>query len=124
MAYFLRMVLLLFGHGMGSGVFFLTSHSQKNMHVQSIYIEGSIALKIHKRAQRNGINYGVFGTIKIKSKRYFGEVAEWSIAPVLKTGIVSLLSRVRIPLSPFFCSMKRSLFFFFSLKMKKTEQFE
>lgn len=33
----------------------------------------------------------------------FGEMAEWLIAPVLKTGIVlnKELSRVRIPLSPF-----------------------
>lgn len=40
----------------------------------------------------------------IKPKLSFGEMAEWLIAPVLKTGIVSNkeLSRVRIPLSPFF----------------------
>lgn len=40
----------------------------------------------------------------IKSKLSFGEMAEWLIAPVLKTGIVlnKELSRVRIPLSPFF----------------------
>lgn len=30
-----------------------------------------------------------------------GEMAEWLMALVLKTGIVQKLSRVRIPLSPF-----------------------
>ena len=49
-------------------------------------------------------SYGhiLFGVIKYKVS--FGEMAEWLIAPVLKTGIVlnKELSRVRIPLSPFF----------------------
>lgn len=36
-------------------------------------------------------------------------MAEWLIAPVLKTGIVlnKRLSGVRIPLSPLFCSLNR-----------------
>ena len=39
----------------------------------------------------------------IQQKLSLGEMAEWLIAPVLKTGIVlnKELSRVRIPLSPF-----------------------
>ena len=43
-------------------------------------------------------------------------MAEWLIAPVLKTGIVrnKELSRVRIPLSPFFL-LTRSLSFFYIL---------
>lgn len=38
-------------------------------------------------------------------------MAEWLIAPVLKTGIVlnKELSRVRIPLSPFSCLLNLSL---------------
>lgn len=51
------------------------------------------------------ISYGNIGFIRIKYKHrlVLGEMAEWLIAPVLKTGIVlSELSRVRIPLSPFF----------------------
>lgn len=42
-------------------------------------------------------------------------MAEWLIAPVLKTGIVlcSELSRVRIPLSPFTRSIELFPYFFF-----------
>lgn len=59
-----------------------------------------------------------FGRIRIKYKLTFvGEMAEWLIAPVLKTGIVlcSELSRVRIPLSPFTRSYRIVSLFFFVL---------
>lgn len=51
----------------------------------------------------------------IKYKFYFGEMAEWLIAPVLKTGIVrnKELSRVRIPLSPLYSVNKFVAFLYF-----------
>ena len=51
------------------------------------------------------ISYGQVLFVVIKYRLPIGEMAEWLIAPVLKTGIVfnKELSRVRIPLSPFVC---------------------
>ena len=88
--------------------------NQKKMHfISFIFISfiSTIKEKMNKAKKmdlstNNGgtQSYGhiLFGVIKYKLS--FGEMAEWLIAPVLKTGIVlnKELSRVRIPLSPFF----------------------
>jgi hypothetical protein len=43
---------------------------------------------------------GARGGDEIQEKQALGRVAEWSIAPVLKTGNVARRSRVRIPPLP------------------------
>jgi hypothetical protein len=52
-------------------------------------------------------------------------MAEWLMAPVLKTGIVRKLSRVRIPLSPvFFFFFQKSHLLVWSSKKKRIAQLE
>lgn len=103
----------LFGHGVGGNFFYFTNRHVGSCIYLSIYTDRSDRSTYrftpwYISTNSNGINsYGydhvLFGRIKIKYKLSFGEMAEWLIAPVLKTGIVlnKELSRVRIPLSPF-----------------------
>lgn len=80
-------------------IYIYSIHRQKNRPIDSHRIT------LPQKDNKGIYSYGhvLFSGIKIKQKLAFGEMAEWLIAPVLKTGIVrnKELSRVRIPLSPF-----------------------
>lgn len=67
------------------------------------------AIQRYTKAQpgcTQGIMYGIIND---------GKVAEWFNAPVLKTGVVVGLPRVRLPLFPFASYPNKNVFLFFRL---------